>query len=815
VVVPSKKKSDNKTTSTTKRKIRKSNDSDVQMEQAQQRKNNNTRTRKSNDSTTSNGPSEGTITNSTLVKRSDDKKKKTSKLQLEQPKTKQSPSEAPAKTIDAPVSYSSLLPPSSVLVDSHGGTETQDGSDPLADGLSSWEEFLGASSSNVNSAGKSSTKSKASPVIKSTSAELPSIRDLFPPNLYAKDGGGSNQTRSVNGKTKSIDGVVPVSDLFYQSDAKTDANVGDEAAVDIAGAKVSYRVEPLSVGVRSRRKFDKPAKSGTDPTANKRRKMVRRGIEMIVGGVTINADPPQWSFELYYDANSDDWASAITLNTKEFGPMLNVETASKLSPIERGLFCEYFVHAALKWDICPKDLRDIVELHLLQPTSTGVVSPVSGMKGITTSSTRPITSTKLGRNLYNQGHGLQGAKGEVRSVDFEELIFMQAKKLFSLPLFGVMQPKSAHQENPPKGFGKQQYENEEIIIPWSTTVSVTVEELGSGNITDGRRPIDNVLMKAFLVANGVDAMKGFWVETSKLDLIDRGDGTTSITVKLIVRNTRRMSSSELTRRRRRIQNWFKKTVDNGLFIFFVAGAAAMEEGWSEEVRTRISEELLLGDDDLEDTSDKFFDADDNDAIDLQPRVKGKTKDQDKRRWSNSSLIDGIFSDISSSNIHNAPFKGELGPFLLEMVVLRAMVHPPKVITIGDVHGCIDELQDLLRQCDYRPGDLVVFLGDLVCKGPDSMAVVQMAREIGAIAIRGNHDFEVIRWHHAIKSGVDPPFAGSEHFHIAACLSRADTKWLYNQPWFISSNELKALFVHAGFVSGIKLPKQNPRYVHLV
>ena len=108
------------------------------------------------------------------------------------------------------------------------------------------------------------------------------------------------------------------------------------------------------------------------------------------------------------------------------------------------------------------------------------------------------------------------------------------------------------------------------------------------------------------------------------------------------------------------------------------------------------------------------------------------------------------------------------------------------------------------------GDLVVFLGDLVSKGPDSLSVVQMAREIGAIGVRGNHDFEVIRWHQAMKSGADPPVIGSEHFHIASGLSKADLKWMYSLPWYISSKELGALFVHAGFVSGIRLSKQNPR-----
>ena len=172
--------------------------------------------------------------------------------------------------------------------------------------------------------------------------------------------------------------------------------------------------------------------------------------------------------------------------------------------------------------------------------------------------------------------------------------------------------------------------------------------------------------------------------------------------------------------------------------------------------------------------------------------------------------DGVFWDYSEANAANAPYKGELGLRLVDAVVERAKARHPRVIAIGDVHGCIDELQDLLRECDYSPGDLVVFLGDLVSKGPDSISVVQMAREIGAMGVRGNHDFEVIRWHQAIKSGVDPPVVGSEHFHIASCLSNADMKWMYSLPWYLSSKELGALFVHAGFVSGIRLAKQNPR-----
>jgi len=63
---------------------------------------------------------------------------------------------------------------------------------------------------------------------------------------------------------------------------------------------------------------------------------------------------------------------------------------------------------------------------------------------------------------------------------------------------------------------------------------------------------------------------------------------------------------------------------------------------------------------------------------------------------------------------------------------------------------------------------------------------------------------------SLWTGADPPVIGSEHFQIAMQLSKADLRWMYSLPWYISSKDLGALFVHAGFVSGIRLAKQNPR-----
>ena len=44
-------------------------------------------------------------------------------------------------------------------------------------------------------------------------------------------------------------------------------------------------------------------------------------------------------------------------------------SAESASPVELGLYCENFVSAALKWDVCPKDLREIVKRYTLQQES--------------------------------------------------------------------------------------------------------------------------------------------------------------------------------------------------------------------------------------------------------------------------------------------------------------------------------------------------------------------------------------------------------------------------------------------------------------
>ncbi len=95
--------------------------------------------------------------------------------------------------------------------------------------------------------------------------------------------------------------------------------------------------------------------------------------------------------------------------------------------------------------------------------------------------------------------------------------------------------------------------------------------------------------------------------------------------------------------------------------------------------------------------------------------------------------------------------------LCELGILPADDRPPFDI-IGDVHGCLDELRSLLERLGYVPqgagyvhpeGRRVVFVGDLVDRGPASLPVLSIVRAMqqdgAALAILGNHDLKFLRW----------------------------------------------------------------------
>ena len=67
--------------------------------------------------------------------------------------------------------------------------------------------------------------------------------------------------------------------------------------------------------------------------------------------------------------------------------------------------------------------------------------------------------------------------------------------------------------------------------------------------------------------------------------------------------------------------------------------------------------------------------------------------------------------------------GELLPAETHATLQEAALGPGRLIIIGDVHGCVKELRELLDEADYVEGeDTVVLVGDLVDKGPYPLEV---------------------------------------------------------------------------------------------
>lgn len=79
--------------------------------------------------------------------------------------------------------------------------------------------------------------------------------------------------------------------------------------------------------------------------------------------------------------------------------------------------------------------------------------------------------------------------------------------------------------------------------------------------------------------------------------------------------------------------------------------------------------------------------------------------------------------------------------------------------IGDVHGCFDELTVLLQTLGYTvtgglvttvpEGRRLLFVGDLVDRGPNSPAVLRLViaavRDGMALCVPGNHDVKLLKW----------------------------------------------------------------------
>ena len=146
------------------------------------------------------------------------------------------------------------------------------------------------------------------------------------------------------------------------------------------------------------------------------------------------------------------------------------------------------------------------------------------------------------------------------------------------------------------------------------------------------------------------------------------------------------------------------------------------------------------------------------------------------------------------------------PVIKHRVITEEELGGRNLLIVGDVHGCYDELVELLDQCNGRdPRLCVIFVGDLMNKGPKSVEVVQLVREMKAYSVRGNHDeVSLAEWQKHCERGTPLP----EKFQWLQKLSKDDLKWAFELPFTISIPSKRVTVVHAGLVPGVELEQQE-------
>jgi bis(5'-nucleosyl)-tetraphosphatase (symmetrical) len=147
------------------------------------------------------------------------------------------------------------------------------------------------------------------------------------------------------------------------------------------------------------------------------------------------------------------------------------------------------------------------------------------------------------------------------------------------------------------------------------------------------------------------------------------------------------------------------------------------------------------------------------------------------------------------------------------------------VAVGDIHGCLEEFDELLKLIQYKPSQMrLVSLGDLMDRGPDPVGVVRRVRELGLETVMGNHEEKHLRWRKHEKkraeNGTPNPMKRMSEVDAAAnaALSDQDMSWMRDLPLKIHLGCLGTdagdnwWAVHAGCEPTRTLGKQHPSQI---
>lgn len=146
--------------------------------------------------------------------------------------------------------------------------------------------------------------------------------------------------------------------------------------------------------------------------------------------------------------------------------------------------------------------------------------------------------------------------------------------------------------------------------------------------------------------------------------------------------------------------------------------------------------------------------------------------------------------------------------------------PPsgRLLAVGDIHGCLSQLQKLMAKVRPAPEDRIVFLGDYIDRGPESRGVLDYLIDFDqrfprAVFLKGNHeemflDFvagrnQLLYFNNGGETTLQNYQEGSK-----LRIPRAHLDFLEKLRLYYETEDF--IFVHAGLRPGLSPEDQNPR-----
>jgi bis(5'-nucleosyl)-tetraphosphatase (symmetrical) len=127
----------------------------------------------------------------------------------------------------------------------------------------------------------------------------------------------------------------------------------------------------------------------------------------------------------------------------------------------------------------------------------------------------------------------------------------------------------------------------------------------------------------------------------------------------------------------------------------------------------------------------------------------------------------------------------------------------RTIIVGDIHGCIEEFEELIRTLSYnKDSDRMILLGDLIDRGPNSLAVVQKARRMRLECVMGNHEYKFLKWHK--NAGTRMDVYDKKDYYTQ--FTEDDINYIFHMPTYIKLDNV--IVVHAGLKPGISVSAQS-------